>query len=148
MVAEGYAQCPYAPVESPTAHHRLLLAFLQSDDSPIGACPDISVMHVHVHACKRAMWHTQSAEKQGVRVQERQAAVQDMAWRQGMEVNRARDEAEEVTEQYWQLHDALREKQQEMDEMEAELEAARSQGVGLQVCCASRFSGASPCPLV
>ncbi len=66
-------------------------------------------------------------------LQERQAAVQDMAWRQGMEVNRARDEAEEVTEQYWQLHDALLEKQQEMDEMEAQLESARSQAVGLQV---------------
>ena len=50
-----------------------------------------------------------------------------------MEVNNARDEAEEATEQYWQLHDAMLEKQQELDAMQAELEAARSQAAGLQV---------------
>ena len=72
-----------------------------------------------------------------------------------MEVNRARDEAEEVTEQYWQLHDALQEKQRELDEMEVALEAARSQASGMQVnlvppfdqCCfnsLARSRGRSP----
>ena len=66
-------------------------------------------------------------------LQDRQEAVQDMAWRQGMEVNNARDETEDITEQYWELHDRMQEKQREMEALQAELETARSQAAGLQV---------------
>lgn len=66
-------------------------------------------------------------------MQDRQEAVQDMAWRQGMEINNARDETEDITEQYWELHDRMQEKQREMEALQTELEAARSHAAGLQV---------------
>ena len=73
------------------------------------------------------------AELSAYWLQDRQEAVQDMAWRQGMEVNNARDETEDITEQYWELHDRMQEKQREMEALQAELETARSQAAGLQV---------------